>query len=81
MGDYHINADEPSVLDYNVEFKSAGQVTSLYAPDQFRISDHDPVVIGLTPNAPPPWTPAAPTVNEGGTVTLTATAPTRTATP
>ncbi|MBC9823150.1 ExeM/NucH family extracellular endonuclease [Terrabacter sp. MAHUQ-38] len=47
VGDWHINSDEPSVLDYNVEFKSAGQVAGLYAPDEFRISDHDPVVVGL----------------------------------
>ncbi len=73
IGEYHINADEPSVLDYNVEFKSAGQVASLYAPDSFRISDHDPVVIGLTPNAPPTVDGGGPyTVNEGSTVTLTA---------
>ena len=45
--DYHINADEPSVLDYNTNFKSAGQIDSLFAPDEFRTSDHDPVVIGL----------------------------------
>lgn len=43
----HINADEPSVLDYTTDFKSAGQLTSLYAPDRFRTSDHDPVVVGL----------------------------------
>ena len=48
-GDVHINADEPSVLDYNVNFKSPGQVTSLYAPDRFRNSDHDPVLIGQRP--------------------------------
>jgi hypothetical protein len=47
VGDWHINSDEPALLDYNVEFKSAGQVGSLYAPDEFRISDHDPVVVGL----------------------------------
>ena len=47
--DVHINADEPSVLDYNTEFKSAGQVASLYAPDRFRTSDHDPVVTGIRP--------------------------------
>lgn len=46
-GDVHINADEPSVLDYNTEFKSAGQIASLYAPDRFRSSDHDPVLTGL----------------------------------
>ncbi|MCU1537469.1 MAG: hypothetical protein JWP82_1820 [Humibacillus sp.] len=45
--DWHINADEPSVLDYNTEFKTPGQLESLYAPDEFRISDHDPVVVGL----------------------------------
>ena len=45
--EWHINADEPSVLDYNTNFKSAGQITSLYSPDQFRVSDHDPVIVGL----------------------------------
>jgi predicted extracellular nuclease len=50
-GDVHINADEPSVLDYNVNFKTPGQVASLYAPDRFRNSDHDPVLIGLSPTS------------------------------
>jgi hypothetical protein len=45
--EWHINADEPGVLDYNTEFKTAGQVASLYAPDAFRAADHDPLVIGL----------------------------------
>ena len=40
-----INADEPAVLDYNTEFKSKAQQQSLYAPDPFRSSDHDPVLI------------------------------------
>ncbi|MGQ0779007.1 MAG: ExeM/NucH family extracellular endonuclease [Pseudonocardiales bacterium] len=54
-GDAHINADEPSVLDYNTNFKSAGQIASLYAPDHFRSSDHDPVLVGLdvVGNRPP----------------------------
>lgn len=47
VADYHINADEPSVLDYNTNFKSPGQIDSLYAPDEFRISDHAPVIVGL----------------------------------
>ena len=51
--EYHINADEPSVLDYNVEFKSAAQVQSLYAPNEFRVSDHDPIIVGLKPNSAP----------------------------
>ena len=33
--------------DYNVEFKSPGQVISLYAPDAYRSSDHDPVLVGI----------------------------------
>ena len=32
---------------YNTNFKSSSQLTSLYAPDEFRVSDHDPVVVGL----------------------------------
>lgn len=44
---WHINADEPTVLDYNTNFKSANQINSFYAPDAFRSSDHDPVLVGL----------------------------------
>jgi uncharacterized protein len=47
VAEWHVNADEPSVLDYNRNFKSAGQLVSLYAPDRFRMSDHDPVAVGL----------------------------------
>jgi hypothetical protein len=50
---WHVNADEPPVLDYNVEFKSAGQVETFYAPDVFRSSDHDPVLVGLTLDSAP----------------------------
>ncbi|MET0133036.1 MAG: ExeM/NucH family extracellular endonuclease, partial [Kibdelosporangium sp.] len=45
--DVHHNADEPAILDYNTNFKSPGQIASLYAPDRFRTSDHDPVLAGL----------------------------------
>jgi predicted extracellular nuclease/endonuclease I len=44
---WHINADEPRVFDYNVEFKSDTQLSSYYAPDAYRSSDHDPVVVVL----------------------------------
>ena len=50
---YHINADEPSVLDYNTDFKTANHVNILYAPDEFRTSDHDPVVVGVCEAIPP----------------------------
>ena len=41
---WHINADEPSVIDYNTEFKPQ----DLYTPTAYRSSDHDPVLVGLT---------------------------------
>lgn len=44
---WHINSDEPPVLDYNLEF---GRDAGLYdATSPFRASDHDPVIIGLDP--------------------------------
>jgi predicted extracellular nuclease len=45
--DWHINADEPRVLDYNEEYQSEQQVIDWYAPDAFRASDHDPVIIEI----------------------------------
>ena len=49
--EWHINADEPIALDYNVNFKSAGQVESFYSDEAYRSSDHDPVLVGLDLNA------------------------------
>ncbi|MBN1681679.1 MAG: ExeM/NucH family extracellular endonuclease [Anaerolineae bacterium] len=46
---WHINADEPTVLDYNQEYKSDQQVTAFYDAGPFRSSDHDPVLVGLSP--------------------------------
>lgn len=45
--EWHINTDEPRILDYNEEFKTPAQVQDLYASDAYRSSDHDPVVISL----------------------------------
>ncbi|MEP7002962.1 MAG: ExeM/NucH family extracellular endonuclease [Chloroflexota bacterium] len=45
--DWHINADEPTVLDYNVEFKTANQVNTFYDAGPYRASDHDPVLVFL----------------------------------
>lgn len=47
---WHINADEPSVIDYNTEFKQPACATcspDLYTSTPYRASDHDPVVVGL----------------------------------
>ena len=74
VADYHIDADEPSVLDYNTDFKTTNLINTLYAPDQFRISDHDPVMVGLQLNDPPTVDAGGPySVNEGSSVTLSAT--------
>jgi hypothetical protein len=51
--EYHINSDEPSVLDYNTNFKSANQINILFNADEFRTSDHDPVLLGLALDATP----------------------------
>jgi hypothetical protein len=44
---WHINADEPSSLDYKLGSKSAAQQTLFYDPDAYRSSDHDPMIVGL----------------------------------
>lgn len=77
VADYHINADEPSVLDYNTDFKTPNLQSTLYAPDQFRISDHDPVMVGLTLlNYPPVLGPItiSPEVVPVGTPVVTSVA-------
>ena len=38
-----VNAPEPPILDYNLEFNG----DEYYAPDFYRFSDHDPIVVGL----------------------------------
>ena len=41
-----INADEPDLIDYDMTFKQDAQ-DAIYAPDPYRSSDHDPVIVGL----------------------------------
>jgi uncharacterized protein len=43
---WHINADEPDILDYDMTFKQAPQA-ALYEPNAYRSSDHDAVIVGL----------------------------------
>jgi predicted extracellular nuclease len=43
--EWHINVDEPPVLDYNLEF---GRDPALFnAATPYRAADHDPIIIGL----------------------------------
>jgi predicted extracellular nuclease/2',3'-cyclic-nucleotide 2'-phosphodiesterase (5'-nucleotidase family) len=42
---WHVNADEADALDYNTDY---GRDTAIFDPDAVvRVSDHDPVIIGL----------------------------------
>ncbi|HLU31176.1 MAG TPA: ExeM/NucH family extracellular endonuclease, partial [Acidimicrobiia bacterium] len=49
---FHINADEPDILDYDMSFKQDAQ-DALYEPLPYRVSDHDPVIVGITFGGPP----------------------------
>ena len=80
VADYHINADEPNVLDYNDDFKSPGQIISLYAPNEFRVSDHDSVIIGVNLNEANPTNTPTPSNTPTDTPTPSNT-PTDTPTP
>lgn len=50
VAEWHINADEPSVIDYNTEFRQPACATcgpDYYTPTAYRAADHDPVLVGL----------------------------------
>ena len=47
---WHINADEPTVLDYNEEYKTDAQKALFFSEDAYRSSDHDPVIVDLDLN-------------------------------
>ncbi len=76
--EWHINADEPQILDYNLENKQPACATcspDYYAPTPYRASDHDPVVIGLSFDAPPttgPTRPVPPVITDGARSTTPA---------
>lgn len=69
---WHINADEPVVLDYNTEFKTPAQLSGYYAPTPYRSSDHDPVLVGLNLGAQEPLTPTQPAPAPAPTLSLSA---------
>lgn len=75
---WNINADEAPILDYNVNFKSATQANDWFAPNAFRSSDHDPVIVGIDLDTVPPTITATaspakvwPPNNKPRTVTIT----------
>jgi predicted extracellular nuclease len=85
-GKWHINADEPVYLDYNVETKNATgcvitgsdkcSTPDYFAATPFRASDHDPVLVGLNLIAAQTITfPAITSFSwSGGSATVAATA-------
>ncbi|HXF84383.1 MAG TPA: ExeM/NucH family extracellular endonuclease [Anaerolineales bacterium] len=44
--EWHINADEPDLLDYDTTFKPPAQEV-IFETNAFRSSDHDPLLVGL----------------------------------
>ena len=68
---WHINADEASLIDYDMSFKLPAQV-ALYAPDAYRSSDHDPVIITLDMNYAPVAVADAYTTDEDTVLTVAA---------
>ncbi len=58
---WHVNADEVDLIDYDTTFKLPNQA-ALYAPDPYRSSDHDPVIVGLDLNASPRCEQATPSL-------------------
>jgi hypothetical protein len=44
--EWHINADEADVVDYDTSFKGPAQ-EALYESNAYRSSDHDPLIVGL----------------------------------
>jgi predicted extracellular nuclease len=83
VAEWHINADEIPLFDYNDDVRTADEaafeeesdVLPLYEPNEFRTSDHDPVVVGLDLiNYPPTADASGPySVIEGGSIALNAT--------
>ncbi|RUO63549.1 ExeM/NucH family extracellular endonuclease [Pseudidiomarina insulisalsae] len=51
VANWHINADEPTVFDYNIEYKSEFNQNNFYNADPYRSSDHDPVVVAIATEA------------------------------
>lgn len=68
--EWHVNSDEPTIADYNTEYKAIPECGSANtctgkdlfdASNPFRSSDHDPVLVGLNLSADSVTLPAAKT--------------------
>ena len=70
---WHINADEPDLIDYDTTFKLPAQ-DALYAPDAYRSSDHDPVIVTLNLNVAPVAADQSVTTDEDTSIDVTLSA-------
>ncbi|WP_374688944.1 ExeM/NucH family extracellular endonuclease [Promineifilum sp.] len=61
--EWHINSDEPDVVDYDTTFKPPAQ-EALYQDNPYRSSDHDAALIGLNLTPPADTTPPTVTINQ-----------------
>jgi len=52
ISEWHINADEAIILDYNEEYKSADLQAKYYSAGPYRASDHDPLILELALTGP-----------------------------
>ncbi|MGR3360288.1 MAG: ExeM/NucH family extracellular endonuclease [Paracoccus sp. (in: a-proteobacteria)] len=48
VAEWHINADEPDLFSYSSAFNNAG----FYNADPFAVSDHEPILVGVTLDKP-----------------------------
>ena len=75
INEWHVNADEPITIDYNLDQGYAPnppKADDRYAASQYRYSDHDPVIVGLNLTSDSNTTlPAAPTLSLTGNSTTT----------
>lgn len=79
VADWHINADEPDGRDYNDDvFSGSGEHTNqaeFYRVDEFRTSDHDPILMGFSTPGTEGEIDVAGIITEGDTLTVTVTDP------
>ncbi len=62
VAEWHINADEVNLFDYNDDIRDTGEASfeqksgalPIYEANAFRSSDHDPVIVGLALDSAPP---------------------------
>ncbi len=60
---WHVDADEPALLDYAFALRAPGAAASApstWTPTPWRASDHDPLVVGLRVASSPPPVASAP---------------------